>query len=99
MKKEFYDTTGNPPKGNIEGRLNDKDERLVRRDLKPFKLIPNVKTLKIELSDFDDIFLKRDIQKRLEKAKLNVGKSNNGHINKYMKHQLKRMRYVNAITY
>jgi len=96
MKNLDQLTNGNLPVSDIKIGSNNKDERL---DYKPFKFIPNVKKMRVELSEEDPLFAKYDINKKVEKAKLVYEKFENEHFNRYARHQLKRLNRANSKTY
>lgn len=59
----------------------------------PFKRLPNVSKFKIKIKDYDELFAKFGIKKR-QKPEMVFEKYNNGKINRYVAHQLKRLEYI-----
>jgi len=78
--------------GNLTERMqknsmNNQDKTL----WVPFKKIPNVRNFRVELNTWDKIFLRFGIKKRLSPTFI-YEKHVNDKLNKYMTHQLKRLR-------
>ena len=71
--------------------LNNEEKKRVWR---PFRKIPNVRNLRIELSDYDLLFAQYEIDKRLKKAKIIYERFENRSLNRYLGHQLRRMERV-----
>lgn len=84
------------PDKNVEARGNDKDERF---EYKPFKFIPNVRRMRVEVNLMDPLFASHGIKKRVGKAKLVVDKLSNEHLNRYIRHQLRRLRFCDDKLY
>lgn len=59
----------------------------------PFKRLPNVRKFKVKIKDYDRLFLKYGIKKR-NQPEMVFEKYNNGKINRYVAHQLKRLEYI-----
>lgn len=57
---------------------------------KAYKLLPNVRSFKVLISNYDKIFAAFGLQKRL-KPKMKFEYHTNGSMNRYVKHQFKRM--------
>lgn len=89
-------TGGNLPDNDVEARGNKKDERLVYA---PYKFIPNVRKLRVEVSPEDQLFAKYDVKKRECKATLKIEKYENEHLNRYARHQLKRLKKADSKLY
>jgi len=66
-------------------------------DWGPFKKLPNVRKFKVEISNYDEIFLKHGVKKRLQ-PKFTFERYNNQKLNRYMEHQLKRMHNAKSST-
>lgn len=81
-------TGGNLPDNDIEARGNNKDERL---DYRPFKFIPNVRRMRVEISEDDPLFKMHGVNRKLNKANLVTQKYENEHFNRYARHQLNRL--------
>jgi len=92
----FQPTNGNLPGSDKEVRGNNKDERL---DYRPFKFIPNVKKMRVEISEEDELFKEHGIEKNKFKARLISEKYENEHLNRYARHQLNRLRKSSGKVY
>lgn len=57
----------------------------------PFKPLPNVRKFKVILSDWDKLFMKYGLKRRLTSAQLIYTRNDNNRLNRYMKHQLTRL--------
>lgn len=66
-----------------------------RRVWGPFKRLPNVRNFEVELNDYDPIFAKYGIRKRIA-PNLKYEPHYNNKLNRYAYHQLKRLQKVNS---
>lgn len=69
-----------------------------RRIWGPFKRLPNVRNFEVELNDYDPLFAKYGIRKRIA-PNLKYEPHNNNKLNRYVYHQLKRLEHVNSLTF
>jgi hypothetical protein len=58
----------------------------------PWKPFPNVKDFKVELSMMDELFAKFGISKRLDKATMVYSHYKNRDLNRFVEHQIIRMK-------
>jgi len=58
----------------------------------PWKPFPNVKDFKVELQPMDELFAKFGIVKRLDKASMVYTTYENKDINRYVLHQIRRLK-------
>lgn len=66
MIKQVVNENGIPSDVVMQpNRLNRPTEKQ-RKSIKPFNLIPNVRKFKVHLAEYDPMFLKHGIDKRLE---------------------------------
>jgi len=84
-----WKSTWNDPNKNAKGQ-----EAV---DWGPFKKLPNVRKFRVEISNYDEIFLKHGVKKRLQ-PKFTFERYNNQKLNRYMEHQLKRMHTTKSST-
>jgi hypothetical protein len=83
--KERWNSYGNDPNKNSFSIL-------------PFKKLPNVRKFRVEISDYDDLFKKHGIKKRLP-PRFTFEKYANERHNRYMVKQLKRMSHLDERAY
>jgi len=98
MNNEKYNhpTIGSSPEENVEDGGNNKDERL---EFKPFRFLPNVRVFKVLISEYDSLYGEYGIKKRLTPANFRIERYENQHLNRYVRHQLKRMKYSDSRKY
>lgn len=67
-------------------------------DISPFRLLPNVRKFRVKINDWDKLFLKYGIKKRISPS-MKFEKYNNGKLNRYVRHQLMRMKHLDNTAY
>lgn len=69
-----------------------------RRIWGPFKRLSNVRNFEVELNDYDPLFAKYGVRKRIA-PNLKYEPHNNNKLNRYAYHQLKRLQGANSLAY
>jgi len=95
--KNNRESSRNLPEAMSDGGSNDQDKR--RKMWLNFKPLPNVRKFDIIVSNWDKRFLKYDIYKREFKPTLVTTKYRLKGANRFMEHQIRRMRKCDTVTY
>lgn len=95
--KNHRESSRNLPEAMSDGGSNDQDKR--RKMWLNFKPLPNVRRFDIIVSNWDKRFLKYDIYKREFKPTLVTTKYRLKGANRFMEHQIRRMRKCDTVTY
>jgi len=77
-------------RGKVRYKSTGDDPNKKPFDISPFRRLPNVRLFKVDIKSYDELFAKHGIKKRYP-ATFTFEKYNNGRLNRYMEHCLKRM--------
>jgi len=85
---------------DLAERENKKSNRArIREEILPFRLLPNVSSIRVVTSENDKLFEAFGIKKSRAKAKLEIIPANNARYNRYLIFKLRYLRKVNTLQY
>jgi len=84
--------------GKVRYKSTGNDPTKKPFDISPFRRLPNVRLFKVDIKSYDELFAKHGIKKRYP-ATFTFEKYNNGRLNRYMEHCLKRMSSLDEKRY
>lgn len=92
MKNQLLTSSNLPVELSSEKmkKLDNGSQENIHNGYKAFKLLPNVRKFVVEISEYDKLFALFGIQKRMS-PRMRFKFHTNGHLNRYVKHQLNRM--------
>lgn len=88
------------PKSGISPDVMKKDLGNTREKKHNVKLLPNARKFSIVISNWDKLFALCNIERREYKPNIDITPHTNGHLNRYIEHQIRRMRECrNPLTF
>jgi hypothetical protein len=99
-KSEILQIRGDQPLQSQETEVNKKSKRtIIKEQILPFRLLPDVSSVKIVTSEEDPLFATFGIAKSLKKAELIIVPAQNAGYNRYIVYKLKYMKKLNDQQY